>query len=80
MKIKFLFIGLAFLSGYVVKDVVDTIQFHVGSDAQFQLVSEANAKVDGMNYRELRRDRDFKKAVRYIVSNNCTVYDSNISC
>ena len=51
-------------------------------------VAEAQADVVGMSHHELRRDRDFKKAVQHIVE-NCTVngyvdsdylYDTNISC
>ena len=51
-------------------------------------VDSAMADVAGMDYRELKRDRDFKKAVKYIVQ-NCGVtgyvdgdylYSANISC
>ncbi len=33
----------------------------------FSIIPEVKADVGGMDYRDLRRDRDFKKAVRYIV-------------
>ena len=33
------------------------------------LINVANAEVAGMDNRDLRRDRDFKKAVQYIVEN-----------
>ena len=36
------------------------------------LFEEANADVAGMDHRDLRRDRDFKKAVKYIVQ-RCSV-------
>jgi len=48
-------------------------------DGASLLVAEAKAKVAGMSYSDLRRDRDFKKAVRYIVE-DCTVSESSISC
>lgn len=40
---------------------------------------EVNADVAGMDYRDLKRDRDFKKAVKSIVE-NCSVDDGYISC
>jgi len=51
-------------------------------------IAEANADVAGMSYSDLRRDRDFKKAVKYIIE-NCSVtgyvdgdylHSSDISC
>ena len=75
----FLFVAV-FSFGYMVNDVVEEI----GVD----IIHHAQADVAGMSYRELRRDRDFKKAVKYIVQ-NCSVsgyvdggylYSSNISC
>ncbi|PVZ66773.1 hypothetical protein DC094_16040 [Pelagibaculum spongiae] len=36
------------------------------------VVSQAYAEVADMDYRDSRRDRDFKKAVKYIIE-NCTV-------
>ena len=33
----------------------------------FSIIPEVKADVGGMDYRDLRRDRDFKKAVTYIV-------------
>ena len=42
-------------------------------------VSDVNADVAGMDHRDLRRDRDFKKAVQYIVS-NCYVGGERIYC
>ena len=35
-------------------------------------IPEAVADVAGMNYSELRRDRDFRKAVEYVV-NSCSI-------
>ena len=43
-------------------------------------VSPAEASVGGMGYHELRRDRDFKKAVRYVAEKYCSVDGSDISC
>ena len=45
------------------------------------LISNAKAEVAGMDHRDLRRDRDFKKAVIYILENcsvNGSVYDGDI--
>ena len=42
-------------------------------------VSEARAEVGGLNYSELRGDRDFQRAVRSIVE-VCNVRGNNISC
>ena len=47
----------AFFAGYFVNDVVG------------EFAPIARAEVAGMDYRDLRRDRDFKKAVRYVVEN-----------
>jgi hypothetical protein len=52
------------------------------------LIDNVKAEVAGMDYQDLRRDRDFKKAVAYIVE-DCSVsgyvdgdylYSSSISC
>ena len=40
-------------------------------------VPEANAEVAGMDSYELRTDYDFKKAVKYVVENNCTAEDDS---
>ncbi len=66
-------IGLsaAFALGVMSKSLVD------GEALSF--VSEAYAKVAGMDYWELRRDWDFKKAVKYIVE-RCSVDGEDISC
>jgi hypothetical protein len=43
-------------------------------------IPEASAEVDGMGYNELKRDRDFKKAVHAIIE-DCYVYDGkHMSC
>ena len=69
-----------FSIGYVVNDLF--------SENNINLISEADADVAGMSYIELRRDRDFKKAVRYIVE-QCSIsgyvdggylYSTSISC
>ena len=38
------------------------------------------ADVAGMSYRDLRKDRDFRKAVRYVVERDCYTEDSSIYC
>ena len=38
-------------------------------------IPEVNAEVAGMNYTELRRDRDFKKAVTYLIENDYDIED-----
>ena len=40
----------------------------------------ASAQVAGMNARELARDREFRRAVETIVSDNCQVSGTTISC
>ena len=40
---------------------------------------QAKAEVAGMGWRELSRDRDFKRAVEDIVE-SCTVDDGSLSC
>jgi len=44
------------------------------------IITNANAEVDGMNYRQLYRDRDFKKAVRRVVSGSCYVDGGYVYC
>ena len=39
-------------------------------------IPEASADVAGMNYLDLRRDYDFKKAVRYLIENDYDIEDS----
>lgn len=65
MKINKLAVITAFLFGYVTSDVVNNVNNG--------FISDAKAEVAGMSYYDLRRDRDFKKAVRYIVNSDCTV-------
>lgn len=63
---------LAFCCGFLGKTIVD--------ETGIDIVSVAYAEVAGMDYRELRRDRDFKKAVRRVVENYCSVSGDSISC
>jgi hypothetical protein len=72
MKMKYLLVGFAFLSGYVANDIVHSLEFRI--------LNEANADVAGMSHRDLRRDRDFKKAVRYVVSGTCYVDGGYVYC
>ena len=69
-----------FSLGYVFNDV--------SKEYDLNLINSVKAEVAGMSYRDLRRDRDFKKAVRYIVE-DCSVsgevdgdylYSASISC
>ena len=71
---------IVFSLGYVANDIL--------RENNLDLINVANAEVAGMDNRDLRRDRDFKKAVQYIVE-NCVVtgyvdvdylYRSDISC
>jgi hypothetical protein len=43
------------------------------------IIEEANAEVAGMNHKDLRKDKDFKKAVIYLVE-KCEIKHSNIKC
>jgi hypothetical protein len=58
-----LYILLAFFSGYFISDVI------INNENGF--VPNAKADVGGMDYYDLRRDRDFVKAVKYVVAENC---------
>jgi hypothetical protein len=62
---------VAFSFGVVGKTLLDEMEYDV--------VATAYADVAGMGYRDLRRDRDFKKAVKYIVQ-NCYVDGESIYC
>ena len=61
-----------FSFGYVVNDVL--------SENNINLIAQANADVAGMDYRDLRRDRDFRKAVEYIVEDCYILMNTSISC
>ena len=54
---------VSFMAGYIANDIVKTLDV--------SLISPVQASVAGMSYHDLRRDRDFKKAVRRVVSNYC---------
>jgi len=71
-KIYVMGLMCAFCFGVLGKTALDELGYDV--------VGAAYAGVDGMDARELRRDRDFKKAVRYIVSNSCSVDGDTIYC
>ena len=49
------------------------------NDSTVGIFPKAHADVAGMDYIDLRRDRDFKKAAQYIVE-NCQVEGEDISC
>jgi hypothetical protein len=71
-KLKKSFVLVAVFSfGYVANDLANN---------RFNLVPLAQAEVAGMDYHDLRRDRDFKKAVQRVVSGNCYVDDDTIYC
>ncbi len=72
----------------LISSLIITLVITLKTENRLSFVPEAKAEVAGMGYRDLRRDRDFKKAVKYIVE-NCTVngyvedgylYNSQISC
>ena len=59
MKNKFFGYCFAFLFGYFCHDVI--------SDKS--IIPKAHADLTGIDYYELRGDRDFKQAVEYVVEN-----------
>jgi hypothetical protein len=63
---------LAFCCGFLGKTILD--------ETGVVIVSSAHAEVAGMNSGDLRRDRDFKKAVRRIVSRYCIVDENTLVC
>ena len=65
-------IGFSILFGFWGETALD--------ETGFDFVAAAYVEVAGRDYRDLRRDRDFKKAERYVVDRYCTVYDDSISC
>ncbi len=50
------------------------------SEFTHHFIGEAEADVGGMNYYQLKRDRDFKKAVKSVVSGNCFVEGEYVYC
>ena len=61
-----------FIFGFMTSDIL--------KEEKFNLISAVYADVAGMNYRDLRRDRDFRKAVKHIIE-DCDVRSSGqISC
>lgn len=72
MKFKYLLVGFGFLAGYVANDIIHSIEIPV--------VTEAHADVAGMDYYDLGRDRDFKKAVRYVINGNCYLDNDYVYC
>ena len=71
MKRIYLTAAISFLVGYAANDFVHA--FSLGAQP-------AHAEVAGMNYWDLKNDRDFKKDVRRTVQNYCTVYGESLSC
>ena len=61
---KTLLLITIFSFGYILNDIL--------KENSIELINKAYADVAGMDYSELRRDRDFKRAVQYIVE-NCDV-------
>ena len=59
-----LLIIAAFSFGYFLKDI---------SEGSAKIIPELNAEVAGMDYRDLSRDRDFKRAVQSVVKRYCFV-------
>lgn len=62
---------LTYCFSFVSKAAIDAIGYEV--------ISTARAGVAGINYIALRRDRNFRRAIEYIVQ-NCSVNDDSISC
>ena len=44
------------------------------------IITTANAEVAGMSYYDLKRDRDFKRAVRSVISGSCYVDAGYVYC
>jgi len=65
---KVLLIILIFLLGFFMRGVADIV------------VSNAAAEVAGMDSYDLKYDYDFKKAVKSVVEDNCSVDGEDISC
>ncbi len=70
-KLNILFLFLVFAAGALFKTAMDA--------GGVEFVHRAYADVAGMDYRDLRRDRDFRRAVQYIVE-GCSVDEGSISC
>lgn len=68
---KVFVLAAVFSFGYVANDIANN---------RISVVPLAQAEVAGMNYNDLRRDRDFKKAVQRVVSGNCYVDDDTVYC
>ena len=49
-----------FSFGYMFNDVL--------KEFDLKLINEVSADVAGMDYKELRRDKDFRRAVKYVVA------------
>ena len=64
---KFLIVWLAFSFGYIAHDVIN------------KTISPAHADVAGLDSYDLRFDKDFKQAVKYIVHAETAEMDSKIS-
>ena len=70
---KILLCLTVFSLGYVMNDIL--------RENNINLVSQVSAEVDGMDYSDLKRDRDFKRAVRSVVEYNCrSESDGDIFC
>ena len=70
-RVQILAVGVfLFLTGYFLRDIGETV------------LPATQAEVAGMDWSDLRNDYDFKKAVGYVVENNCEVdYDGeDLSC
>ena len=64
---RWIFIALIFTSGYMFNDIVNKLGY--------DLTTPVHAEVAEMDSYDLRTDYDFKKAVKYVVENNCSVSD-----
>lgn len=69
---RILLILTIFSFGYVFNDILEEYNLNV--------IDHAQAEVDGMSWRALKRDRDFKKAVRSVVSGSCYVENGYVYC
>ena len=69
---KILLLLAVFSFGYMFNDLTEKMNI--------DLIQPVNAEVAGKDYYELKNDYDFKKAVRSVVENDCSIYGKSISC
>jgi hypothetical protein len=69
---KILLLLAVFSFGYMFNDLTEKMNI--------DLIQPVNAEVADMDYYDLKTDYDFKKAVRRVVENYCSISGESISC